>query len=82
VGKKKDISAKKKAIAIKKFKKKVQYHLLGPIMCALSGALSNELSEVQNITSLIGWSMPLLSRGRQGREGMCYYGLDKNAVFL
>jgi hypothetical protein len=56
-------------------------------MSALSGALSNELrsdklSEVQNITSLVEWSMPLPFRGRQGKGGMCCYGLNKNAVFL
>jgi hypothetical protein len=86
-GKRKTLLQKRKQLPSKSKKKKVQYHLLGPIMCASSEALSDklrsdELSEVQNITSLVGWSMPLLSRGRQGRGGMCCYGLDKNAVFL
>jgi hypothetical protein len=86
-GKRKTLLQKRKRLPSKSKKKKVQYHPLGPIMCASSGALSDELrsdelSEVQNITSLVGWSMSLPSRGRQGRGGMCCYGLDKNAVFL
>jgi hypothetical protein len=86
-GKRKTLLQKRKQLPSKSKKKKVQYHLLGPIMCASSGALSDELrsdklSEVQNIISLVEWSMPLLFRGRQGRGGMCCYGLDKNAMFL
>jgi hypothetical protein len=58
-GKRKTLLQKRKQLPSKsKKKKKVQYHPLGPIMCSSSEALSNELrsdelSEVQNIISLV-----------------------------